>query len=134
MERQDLVLGSEQEEGSDHRQVLDCIFLGSKEGSQEFIVGTPAGCVVLRTVKRRPREGAADPGFFNSIRGTPRRLLPDDEPREPREPREQPLPVNVRPVHADLPLISTKPARLRRVYIINSVELARWVHSWMYWL
>ena len=70
---------------------LDGIFLGIKEGSEEFIVGTPAGCVVCRTVKRRPREDAADPVFFNSIRGTHRRLLPDDEPREPREPREQPL-------------------------------------------
>ena len=25
---------------------LDGIFLGAKEGSEEFIVGTPAGCVV----------------------------------------------------------------------------------------
>ena len=43
---------------------LDGIFLGIKEGSEEFIVGTPAGCVVCRTVKRRPREDAADPVFF----------------------------------------------------------------------
>ena len=50
----------------------------------------------FRTVKRRPPEDAADPVFFNSIRGTPRRLLPDDEPREPREPREQPLRIDVR--------------------------------------
>ena len=37
-------------------------------------MGTPAGCVVCRTVKRRPREDAADPVFFNSIRG----VRPDD--------------------------------------------------------
>ena len=67
---------------------------------------TPAGCVVCRNVKRRPREDATDPVFYNSIPGTPKRLLPDDERREPRERREQPL----------------KP---RRVYIRNSVELAR---------
>ena len=48
------------------------IFLGIKEGSDEFIVGTPAGCVVCRNVKRRLREDAADTVFFNSIRGTPR--------------------------------------------------------------
>ena len=42
--------------------------------------------------------------FFNSIRGTPKRLLPDDEPLEPREPREQPLRIDVRPVQTDLPL------------------------------
>ena len=76
---------------------LDGIFLGIKEGSVEFIVGTPAGCVVCRTVKRRPREDAPDPVFVNSIRGTPRRLLPEDEPREPR--------------HTDLlPPINTEPA------------------------
>ena len=60
---------------------LYSIFLGIREGSEEFIAGTPDGCVVCRTVQRRPREDAADPVFFNSIRGTPRRLLLDDEPR-----------------------------------------------------
>ena len=45
---------------------LDCFFLGIREGSEEFFVGTPAGCVVCRTVKRRPREDAADPVFFFS--------------------------------------------------------------------
>ena len=33
-------------------------------------------------------EDATDPVFCNSIRGTTRRLLPDDEPRKPREPRD----------------------------------------------
>ena len=42
----------------------DGIFLGVKEGSEEFIMGTLAACVVCRTVKRRPREDAADPVFF----------------------------------------------------------------------
>ena len=32
--------------------------------------------------------------FFKSIRGTPWRLLPDDELREDREPREQPLRID----------------------------------------
>ena len=42
----------------------------------------------------------------------PGRLLPDDEPREPREQREQPLRINVRPVHTDLPPpINTEPAK-----------------------
>ena len=74
---------------------LDSVFLGIKEGSEEFIVGTPAGCVVCRTGKRRPREDRRRSFlFFNSIRGTPWRLLPDDELREPREPREQPLRID----------------------------------------
>ena len=108
----------------------DGIFLGFKEGSQEFIVGTPAGCVVCKTVKRRPREDEADPVFFNSIRGTPKRLLPDDEPREPREPREQPSLIDVRRGHTDfLPPINAEPAKPRRVYNRNSVELARYGYS-----
>ena len=106
---------------------LNGIFLCIKEGSAEFIVRTPVGCVVCRTVKRRPREDAADPVFFNSIRGTPRRLLPDDEPREPKEPREQPLRIDVRPVHTNfLPPVNTEPAKPRRVYIRSAVELARY--------
>ena len=93
---------------------LDGIFLGIKEGSEEFIAGTPTSCVMCRNVKRRPREDAADPVFFNSVRGTPKRLLPDDELREPREPREQPLRIDVRPVHTDLPSpISTEPVKPR---------------------
>ena len=49
--------------------------------------------------------------------------MPDDEPRETREPREQPLRNNV---CADLPPpINTEPAKPRRVYIRNSVELVR---------
>ena len=116
MGRKDLVLGNEQEEDSAHGQVFGRYLLGHQ--SEEFIVETPAGSVVCRNVKRRPREDAADPVFFNSIRGTPMRLLPDDEPREPREPREQPLRIEVRPVHTDLPPPnSTEPAMPRRVYI-----------------
>ena len=67
-----------------------------------------------------------DPVFFNSIRGTRRRLLLDDEPREPKKPGEQPLRIDVRLVHIDLPPPNnTEPAKQRRVKIRNSVELAR---------
>ena len=105
-------------------KLLDVIFLGIKEVSEEFIVGTPAGCVVCRTVKRRPREDAADLVFLNSIRGTSKRLLPDDESREPTE---LPFRIDVHPVHIDLPPpINMEPAKPRRVYISNSVELARY--------
>ena len=95
-----------------------------KECSEEFIVGTR---VVCRNVKRRPSEDAADPVFSNSIRGTPRRLLPDDEPREPRESREQSLRLDVSPVHTDLPFpINAEPTMPRRVHIRISVELVRY--------
>ena len=107
-------------------KILDGIFLGIKEGSEEFVVWALAGCVVCRTVKRRAREDAADRVFFNNIRGTLWRPVPDDEPREPREPREQPLRIDVRRVHADLlPQISTEPSKPGRVYTRNSVELPR---------
>ena len=66
MERKDLVLGSEQEEGSDHRQVLGrCLSWASKKvlrSSWKHLL------VVCRIVERRPREDAADPVFFNTIR------------------------------------------------------------------
>ena len=39
---------------------LDGIFFGIKAGSEEFVIGTPAGCVVCGTVQRRPREDAAE--------------------------------------------------------------------------
>ena len=70
------------------------------------------------------------PVFSNRIRGTPRRLVPDDEPRELREPRQQPKRIDVRPVHADFPPpISTEPSKPRRVYIRSSVELARYGYT-----
>ena len=87
-------------------------------------------CLCCRTVKRLPREDAADPVFSNSIRGTPRRLMPDDERREPGKPKQLPLRIDVYPVHTDLLLpINTEPARQRRVYIRNSVELARYGYT-----
>ena len=95
---------------------LDGVFLGIKDGSEEFIVVTLAGCVVCRTVERRLHEDAADPVFFHSICGTSRRLLPDDVPREPRAPKEQPLRIDVRPVRTDLPLpINTEPSKPREI-------------------
>ena len=35
---------------------LDAIFVDIKEGSEEFVVGTLARCVVCRTVKKQPLE------------------------------------------------------------------------------
>ena len=71
------------------------------------------------------KDGLVKTLQIHSIRGTPRRLLPDYEARETRELREQPLRIDVRPVHTDFLLpINTEPAKPRRVYIRNSVELA----------
>ena len=50
VDRKDLVLGCEQEEDQITDKLLDGIFLGIKEGSEEFVFGTLAGCVVCRSV------------------------------------------------------------------------------------
>ena len=73
-EGKDLVLGSEQEEGSDHRQVFRRYLLGY----QGRFWGVHCGNTCY------------------SIRGTPKRSLPDDELREPKEPREQLLRIDLR--------------------------------------
>ena len=92
----------------------------SKAGSEEFIVGTLAGCVVCRTVKRRDREDAADPVFFRQHPWNTQESLT----------REQPLRIDERLVHTDLPPpISTEAARPRRACIRNSVELARYRYT-----
>ena len=58
MERKDLVLGSEQEGGSDHRQVFRSRKALRSSLLEHLLV------VVCRTVKRRPCEDTADPVFF----------------------------------------------------------------------
>ena len=48
----------------------------------------------------------------------------------PESQESQPLRIDVRPVHTDLlPPISTEPAQPRRMYIRNSVELARYGYT-----
>ena len=124
--RKDLVLGREQEEDPDHRQVFGRYLLGHHR-----IFRLARLLVVCRTVKRRPREDAADPVFFNSIRGTSRRLLPDDEPREPREPREQPSRI----VQADLhPPVSTESFKTTRVHPEFWLSCLDTGTPWMHWL
>ena len=57
--------------------------------------------------------------FFDSIRNTQENVA-----------RQQPLRIDVRLVHTDLPLpISTEPAKPRRACIRNSVELARYGYT-----
>ena len=85
-------------------------------------MGTPTGCKICRSVKRRSREDAADPVFFNSIRGTPWCLVPDDAVREPRVPTQ----FDVRPASVELPprVVAADHSGPRRVYIRAAVELA----------
>ena len=101
----------------------DGIFLGIKDGSEEVIIGTPSGCKECRTFNRRPREDAADPVLFNSIRGIRVNVVRDDDfIREPREPK---LGIDVRPVNTFL----FRSALNRRNRTRISVELARYGYA-----
>ena len=105
----------------------DGIFLGIKDGTEELIVGTPTGCKICRSVQRRSRADAADPVFFNSVRGTPWCLVPDDAVREPRIPTQ----FDVRPASVELPqkIATADHSGPRRIYIRASVELARYGYT-----
>ena len=86
-------------------------------------MGTPTGCKICRSVKRRSKADVADPVFFNSVRGTPWCLVPDDAAREPRIPTQ----FDVRPASVELPskIAAADHSGPRRVYIRAAVELAR---------
>ena len=51
----------------------DGIFLGIKDGTEELIVGTPTGCKICRSVKRRSKAGAAhkDLAFMRQLKVYP---------------------------------------------------------------
>ena len=105
----------------------DGIFLGIKDGTEELIVGTPTGCKICRSVKRRSRADAADPVFVNSVRGTPWCLVPDDAVREPRIPTQ----FDVRPASVELPpkIATADHSGPRRIYIREAVQLARYGYT-----
>ena len=48
-------------------KLLDGIIMGIKEGSEDFVIGKPADCVVCRTVKRRPHEDAQIQSFSTAF-------------------------------------------------------------------
>ena len=84
-------------------------------------------CKIYRSVKRRSRADAADLVFFNSVRGTPWCLDPDDAVREPRIPTQ----FDVRPASVELPpkIATADHSGPRRVYIRAAVELARYGYT-----
>ena len=85
---------------------------------------TPSGGLVCRAVKRRLREDALRLIFFNCLRGILRHPVPDDDVA--RESREPWLGTDRLLVKTDLlPPISAEPSKPSRVYIWNSVNLAR---------
>ena len=102
------------------------IFPGIKDESEIAVVGTPHGIVYSRSVSRVPKEDSGDGMLFNSIRGTPWEL----------QPRAEGGVVNrvQLDVQAAIPERQAPPSTVgeqlpRRVYIIRTVELARYGYT-----
>ena len=55
---------------------LPGLFLGLKEGSDELYVGTSAGVMRARSVKRMPEEQRADPEMVRGLKGVTWRPIP----------------------------------------------------------
>ena len=126
MVRKDLVLGSEQEEDSDHRQVFERF---SSCASKEARRSSSRGHLLVAWFAEPSKDGLVKTLQIRSF-STAFLEHPGDccqmTSRENPEPGEQPLRFDVRPVRNDLPHpINNEPAKPRRVYIRNSVELAR---------
>jgi hypothetical protein len=62
-----------------------CIFLGIKEGANEFHVGTKAGVVRAASVKRLPKKQQAEMGWLEDFKGTPWEPVPGLGPTEAKD-------------------------------------------------
>ena len=120
----DLAPGSEQEEDTNHGQVFGrCL-----HGHNKKICG-------VRPLEHLLVVWYAEMSSGGLVR-TPQ--IQSFSTAFVEQPREQPVRIDAGPVHAGPPPppppISTEPSKPSRVYIPNSVELARYqVHPWMYW-
>ena len=74
---------------------LHGIWLGRAERSDETIVGTPSGIVLVRSVRRLPTDQAWQAEAVNEVRGTPRHPRPtvDLDVAQPRAIQPGPVPV-----------------------------------------
>ena len=118
MGRKDLVVGSEQEKSQ------TSVWTG---GSEEFIVGTPAGCVV--ELSKDGLVKTLQISIFQKHPWNTQEIVA--RLRAARTQRTKRTTVANRCTScAALPLpINTEPAKPRRVCIRNSVELARYGYS-----
>ena len=91
--------------------------LGIKDGSEELIIGTPSGCLVCPDVKRRPREDGSDL-FFTAFLENPEIFCC-------HESRSWELTY----VPSILTFFFRDRRKTRRVYIRNSVDLARYGYT-----
>ncbi len=108
------------------------IFLGFIERTEEYIIGTPEGCVKTKDVHRLRPDEVADPVLVMQVKGKPWRMTPS----MPRDAAPEDLPVNIVvepeiPV-AELPVrpeVQSGPRRPYRFSIRRNVELARYGYT-----
>jgi hypothetical protein len=81
------------------------IFLGFIERTEEYIIGTPEGCVKTKDVHRLRPDEASDPVLVTQIKGKPWQMTPS----MPREAAPEDLPVRI-VVEPEIP-ISELPVR-----------------------
>ena len=97
-------------------------FLGIKDESEIFVVGTPLGIVFSGSIRRFPIEDSGDGMLFNSIKGVPWELQLGVE-------REVVNRVQLDVRAAILDTVDSREQLPRRVYIRRSVELARYGYT-----
>jgi len=105
------------------------IFLGFIERTEEYIIGTPEGCVKTKDVHRLRPDEAADPVLVTQIKGKPWQMTPS----MPREAAPEDLPVRI-VVEPEIPIselpvrteATSEPRRPYRVSIRKNVELAKY--------
>ena len=106
------------------------IFLGLVDKSNEYIIGTPQGCVRSNNAKRQDSRDASDAILFASVTGTPWRMnhtigqAQDDLPVRPVVVRAAAVGPTELPPKVEPEVIGP-----RRVYIRKEVELQRYGYT-----
>ena len=95
------------------------IFLGFIERTEEYIIGTPEGCVKTKDVHRLRPDEASDPVLVTSVRGRPWQMTPS-MPRE-AAPEDLPVRIVVEPeiLISELPVRAEVSATSRRPYRVS---------------
>ena len=106
----------------------DAVFLGIKESSGEYFVGTPDGVFRARSIKRKPDEEKYQLDLLNGMRGTPWEMVPSTTATivEPL------LPTAPVPAADDAPPPASKAPAVpvpRQLYIRKDVELAKYGYT-----
>ena len=110
----------------------DAIFLGIKESSGEYFVGTPDGVFRARSVKRKPDDEKYQRSLLESMKGVPWQLHPNStadvvEPLPPQPAVQPRIPAPADDVPpADKELAAPIP---RQLSIRRNVELERYGYT-----